>query len=410
MSRPLSVPEIVQSGLCIGCGLCQSIAGQDKLTLVMTPEGRERPRQLAAPSDEELNLINAVCPGLHAPGPSREQAEEFDEVWGPKQGPWMIGWAGDPEVRFKGATGGVLTALGQFLLASGKVERILHVRAREDAPMRTVAQVSETPAQVLRGMGSRYGPGAALTEVHRLLAEGRPFAVIAKPCDLSAIENLARRDPRVNELILYRLCMVCGGASEQTKSFDLLKDWGIAEEELSLFRYRGHGNPGKTRAETKDGRVFETTYQALWEDEGTWRLQFRCKVCADAIGEVADIAASDVWPGGGPTGEDEGFNGVLTRTAKGAALLQEAIAAGVIETGEEIGFRDMDDFQPHQVRKKKAVWARLSGLSAGGNPVLEAGELRIADLARGMSVSDNLWQARGTRKRLKAGKITEPEA
>ena len=410
MSRPLSVPKIVQSGLCIGCGLCQSIAGADKLALVTTSEGRERPHEVSAPSEDDLKLINAVCPGLHAPGPSREQAEEFDEIWGPKEGPWLIGWAGDPDVRYRAATGGVLTALGQYLLASGKVERVLHVRPQDDAPMRTVEQVSKTPRDMLKGMGSRYGPGAPLTQVHRLLEEGHPFAVIAKPCDLSAIENLARRDPRVNALIPYRLCMVCGGASEMMKSWDLLKDWGISEDELSLFRYRGYGNPGKTRAETKDGRAFETTYQALWEDEGTWRLQFRCKICPDAIGEVADIAASDVWPGGGPEGEDEGFNGILTRTAKGAALLQEAVAAGYIVTDEEIGFRDMDDFQPHQVRKKRAVWARLAGLKAAGHPVLEGEELRIADLARDMTISDNLRQARGTRQRLKDGKIAEPEA
>ena len=52
----------------------------------------------------------------------------------------------------------------------------------------------------------------------------------------------------------------------------------------------------------------------LWEDEGKWRLQFRCKICADAIGELADIAVCDAWPGGGPTGEDEGFNGFIART------------------------------------------------------------------------------------------------
>jgi coenzyme F420 hydrogenase subunit beta len=405
----LTVPEIVQSGLCIGCGLCQSLAGADKLRLVMTPEGRERPREIAPLEDEEIQLINAVCPGLRAGGPGPEGAEAFDPVWGRKQGPWLIGWAGDPEIRFRAATGGVLTALGQFLLASGKVEKLLHVRPREDAPLRTRAQVSETPAQVAEGLGSRYGPGAPLTEVERLLDEGAPFAVIAKPCDLTAIANLARQDPRVDELIPYRLCMVCGGASEATKFWELFAGWGIDEAEVSLMRYRGHGNPGKTHVETRDGRVFETSYQELWEDEAKWRLQFRCKVCPDAIGELADIAASDVWPGGAPAGEDEGFNGLLTRTPRGAALLEEAMAAGYIVTGEEIGFRDMDDFQPHQVRKKKAVWARLTGLRAAGWPSLETFGLRIAELARGVSLAENLRQARGARQRLRDGKVAEPQ-
>ena len=63
-----------------------------------------------------------------------------------------------------------------------------------------------------------------------------------------------------------------------------------------MLRYRGMGNPGMTRIEAKDGRVFELTYNDLWEDESKWMLQFRCKICPDAIGELADIAVSDVGP------------------------------------------------------------------------------------------------------------------
>ena len=42
-------------------------------------------------------------------------------------------------------------------------------------------------------------------------------------------------------------------------------------------------------------------------------MPFRCKICPDAIGESADVAALDTWPGGSPKGEDEGFNAVIAR-------------------------------------------------------------------------------------------------
>ena len=102
--------------------------------------------------------------------------------------------------------------------------------------------------------------------------------------------------------------MVCGGASDLGKSWDLVKQFGVTEDEVSVMRYRGYGNPGLTRVETKDGRAFETTYLDLWADESEWRIQSRCKICPDAIGEAADIAAADIWPGGAPVGEDAGFN------------------------------------------------------------------------------------------------------
>ena len=64
--------------------------------------------------------------------------------------------------------------------------------------------------------------------------------------------------------------MVCGGQSRLKKSVAVLDEYGVKEEELKLFRYRGNGNPGLNRVETKDGRVFEKTYLELWQDEAGW--------------------------------------------------------------------------------------------------------------------------------------------
>ena len=34
--------DVVTNGMCIGCGVCESIAGPDAVQMVMTPEGRLR--------------------------------------------------------------------------------------------------------------------------------------------------------------------------------------------------------------------------------------------------------------------------------------------------------------------------------------------------------------------------------
>jgi coenzyme F420 hydrogenase subunit beta len=131
----LSLEEIVQGGLCIGCGLCQSVAGAEKIRMILTSEGRERPvarRQLAPAT---LAHINAICPGTRVEGAAPSEAPS-DTVWGPAEH-LAIGYAGDPAVRHRASTGGVLTALGQFLLSSGRVKFILHVAASTVEPLRT---------------------------------------------------------------------------------------------------------------------------------------------------------------------------------------------------------------------------------------------------------------------------------
>ncbi|TIV23463.1 MAG: coenzyme F420 hydrogenase, partial [Mesorhizobium sp.] len=82
----MTLGEIVENGLCIGCGLCRSIAGPADVEMVMTPEGRERPVALRALDKPTLAKINAVCPGTRIAGPAAAQINEAalaDTVWGP---------------------------------------------------------------------------------------------------------------------------------------------------------------------------------------------------------------------------------------------------------------------------------------------------------------------------------------
>ena len=410
----LPVEGVVTGGLCIGCGLCVSIAGPDRVRMVTTPEGRERPLVDGPLPDVLLERINAVCPGTRIEGARPETLPpdvETDWVWGPVvPSSLTIAHARDPEVRHRGASGGVLTALGQYLLETNEVAAVLHVKAAPGAPMRTVATVSETPDAVLDAAGSRYGPAAVLMDFEAMLARGVPFAVIAKPCDIGAVRRMMDMDPRARALVRYCLTLVCGGASDLGKSRRVLDGLGVVEDDLRLFRYRGHGNPGPTRIETRDGRGFELTYQDMWADEGGWGIQPRCKICPDAIGEAADLAAFDCWPGAAPTGEDDGFNAVMARTETGRSLFERAVADGVLGVVRPLGIRELDDFQPHQVRKKRAVWARLEGMRAAGMAVPSVHRLRIGELAAQNPAETNDREREGARERVAAGRLGEPPA
>jgi len=394
-STPLTTQQIVQAGLCIGCGLCQSVIGQNRLALVLTPEGRERPVPADELSAEEGEIINAICPGLRVEGSRQDELEPgtpIDTIWGPAAA-LAVGYAGNHDIRHRCSSGGILTALGQYLLSSGRVDFILHVKAKSGFPMRTEQTLSFDVEAVLEAAGSRYGPASPLIDFEAALALERPFAVLAKPCDVNAIRNLSRLDERVARYLRYTLVFVCGGASDLTKSEEVLRGFGIAEDELRLFRYRGHGNPGLTRVETAE-RTEALTYQDMWAEESRWMIQPRCKICPDAIGEAADIAASDFWPGGSPTAEDDGFNGIIVRTARGRELYEAAMADGAIVIDRVVSFRDFDVMQPHQLRKKRAIWARYRGMTAAGLPVPETINLRIDACARHNDLATNLREAR----------------
>ncbi|MDJ1178664.1 Coenzyme F420 hydrogenase/dehydrogenase, beta subunit C-terminal domain [Roseofilum sp. BLCC_M91] len=408
----LSLDEIVTAGLCMGCGLCRSIAGSERVEIAMTPEGRERPIALSPLDEKTLEAIDATCPGIRVPSAEPEsipEGAETDILWGPAT-QMAIGYATDPEIRHRGSSGGVLTALATYLLESKEVDFILHVAASKERPIVSEPRLSFDAVSVLEASGSRYGPGAPLANFMEVLDFNRPFAVVGKPCDITAMRNLERRDPRVKKLMRYCLSLICGGMSDLSKILSALDQFGIRESELRSFRYRGYGNPGLTRMETKDDKTFALTYNDLWADEANWGTQPRCKICPDAVGEVADIVAADCWPGASPTGEDEGFNAIVVRTKRGQELFEKAMADGVLTTIREITFRDLDRFQPHKVRQKKAAWARFAGMRAAGLPVPNTEGLRLEELAREQGWKKLLAQARGARDRVKTGRLGEPSA
>ena len=84
----------------------------------------------------------------------------------------------------------------------------------------------------------------------------------------------------------------------------------------------------------------------------------RCKVCPDGIGEAADIAAADTWPGGSPDpgteDADDGTNAVVIRTQAGLDLMSAAEAAGYVTIESEVDPRYMNEVQPQRSHRGRA--------------------------------------------------------
>lgn len=400
-----SVAEVVANGLCIGCGLCETIT-EGRVRMRMQPYGGIRPAPLDGFTQDEEARVLSACPGVVAE--SRPMgAPDLDAVWG-SYAAMRYAWAGDDGRRFVASSGGVLTALACHLLQSKQAAFILHVGPDPDMPMRSRWVHSRTAEEVQANAGSRYGPVAPLAGLKDALDRNEDFAIVAKPCDLGAVHMLSKTDPRIDEFCVARLAMVCGGQSRLTKSQALLNELGIEEKDVSLFRYRGWGCPGVTRVETRDGTSFERTYSQMWQDQAGWDIETRCKLCPDALGEAGDIVAADTWPDCDPAGEDEGFNGIIVRTPAGEALLASAAAAGDIVLGRHIQPREFDMFQPHQVRKKLALKARYDGLSKAGAPIVRTDGLRLDQLA-GTADEDQLREETlQTYRRAIEGRFREP--
>jgi coenzyme F420 hydrogenase subunit beta len=264
-----------------------------------------------------------------------------------------------------------------YLLESKKVQAVLHVEASAEYPLMTNSLVSTSAHQVYDGAQSRYGPAAPLTQVHRLLDEGCVFAVIGKPCDVAAIKNLAQIDERVKKQIPYTLTFFCGGLPSLRMPSDMAAHFGIKATDLSRFRFRGEGWPGTTHMETEDGRSFDLTYHECYLNEDapwTYDSQFRCKICPDAIGELADVACADdgsVLDNGKPNHrEAPGVSILISRTPEGEALLRDVQSAGVIVL-KPFSEAELMTMHASHISRKISWPARTLGLALAGKPTIK---------------------------------------
>jgi coenzyme F420 hydrogenase subunit beta len=402
----LSIEEIVTSGFCMGCGLCASPSiTANKVEMGADSLRRPRPQQLEPLSPDETQAVLSVCPGINVVSADEgKTVEALDPVWG-RVRQLRLGHATDPALRFQAATGGIITALAIHLLESGRVSKVLQVRPDPERPLNAIPHVSSRPEDVLAATGSRYGPASPLTIVSQLLEEGEPFAAALKPCDIAGLRNLQKHDPRARELIKFTMAMFCGTTPDLGPNLAFLDRNNIQEEDLVRYSWRGNGCPGPVRAETADGRVAETNYNDLWL-AAPFKAQFRCRVCPDAVGELADIATGDCWPGGEPKGEDAGWNAIVAHTVVGQDILAEAETAGAIAT-QDYDLAQLNAAQPHHVRLKQELKVRLEASYDAGKPRANFRGMRLDTLNYQLSRDDQVRIRAATMQRIESGATSE---
>lgn len=407
--RPQSptLARVLANDLCAGCGLCAGVSG-GAVTMAVSAGGFNRPIQREALSAVQESRVAAACPGeVVAPWPADGNV---DPVWGPYR-TVAAGYTRDDKLRHQASSGGMISALAIEALDEGMVDAVIQIVADDRRPTQNRTVASTNAAEVMTASGSRYAPSAPLSDIGELLAQDeRRFAFIGKPCDVSAMRSLIAADPAVGERIPLILSFFCAGVPGRRGTDALLQAMGVADEsELSDFRYRGDGWPGQAKATGHDGRVSRMSYADSWGRHLSKALQFRCKICPDAVGGSADVACADAWFGddkGYPLFEEQnGRSAVIARTAVGAALLERAVARQRVAL-EPFALDQLNTIQPSQARRKRLIVSRLAALAITGRRYPRVRGLRIGAAARLAGAVDTARSFAGLVRRIVQNKMS----
>jgi coenzyme F420 hydrogenase subunit beta len=410
-----TIQTVVDEHMCSGCGGC-AFANPGRIQMQDTLEHGRRPVSINGSS---LHAFSAqvVCPSVAQPSShdDREKPDsqnpgliELRESWGPVLEIWE-GHATDSEIRHRGSSGGVTTALALYAVEQQEMQGVVHVRAKQDAPLLNETVVSTDRSSLLAGSGSRYSPASPCEGLDRIAEGVRPSVFIGKPCDIAATAKARSHNAELDEKLGLTLAIFCAGTPSIQGTIELARRLGVdSPEQISSVRYRGQGWPGKMTVTYKDDSDVETTrtidYSDGWGEILQKHRQWRCHVCPDHTGEHSDISVGDPWYRPIAPGE-AGSSLVLVRTERGRQLVRQAMAAGYVELSPRESWV-MNASQPHLLHSQGAVWGRAVAMRmAGIRTPLVRSRRRLLQWIRTLSLRQKVQSVLGTLKRIRRKRL-----
>lgn len=347
--------DVLQAGTCSGCGACV-LAGE---ATAMELDDRGDLRPVPAQQGRVRVPLAEYCPALAVRRPARRADQEVDRDFGP----WLRVWqahAVNPELRHLGSSGGALSALTAYLLDHGAPGAVV---VRAGPGTRTTGLVVRSAGDVPATAASRYAPASTLATFAN--AGDENLALVCRPCEASALRSL-RPDEGDRPPVLS---FFCAGVPNQWATDDLVRELGADVGAVVDVRYRGNGWPGRFTVTDRSGRTWSTTYDDSWGHHLGRRLQDRCKICPDGVGESADVSAADLWEAderGYPVFDDApGRSLVIARTPRGVALVSGAVAAGYLDA-HPTDLTLARAVQALHVQRRRLLLGRLAGSRAAG--------------------------------------------
>ena len=370
--------QIAEWRLCVGCGACSYICPEGIITLIDVVDNGIRPVMLeggeAERKDgcEDCRLCLDVCPGIHTSTGHESTAphiisERSSKKWGEFLELWD-GHASEPEIRLKGSSGGLCTALSLFCLDTGMAGGVLHIGSDPERPWENKTYRSTTKAELISRAGSRYAPASPCDSLKLIAMAPDASVFIGKPCDIAGLKMTQKVMPELENKTALTLGFFCAGTPSTKGTIDLLQAHGIDYHSLSKLQYRGEGWPGMATATLKGNnhKAMEISYMDSWGFVQKYR-PFRCYLCPDLTAERADISVGDPWYRDIEDNEP-GRSLILIRTEKGRDIFQQAMAKGYV-TAEKADPEIIYKSQKNLLGKRQAVWGRILAMKLMGIPV-----------------------------------------
>jgi coenzyme F420 hydrogenase subunit beta len=358
MRRLSALKDVVDWGLCIGCGACYAYCDRGAVSLVKIESIGIQAKVDTKKCGECCECLR-FCPGCGVNSLEVDRQFNYTPLSHPLVGPAASvyeGCASDPEIRYQASSGGALTAMALYCLEVEKTAFVLHTGMDAATPWENVTVRSFNRDDLLAHAGSRYTPSSPCDSLRLIEQSERPCLFIGRPCDAAAVQQIRKLKPELDKKLRLVLTFFCAGPPCSQGTKDLVASLGMNAGEVLSVRYRGRGWPGRFTVRTRNGEEKSLSYEESWGQLANKHRSMRCHLCPDGLGECADISCGDAWNRYQQNG-NPGLSLVLARTDRGAKVITGAIASGFISL-KPATVQDVVDAQG-LVRRRQELHGRL---------------------------------------------------
>jgi coenzyme F420 hydrogenase subunit beta len=378
--------QIVQDGLCMGCGFCKASMhmtdSEVKVQMEFDPEpdyfvpkvsnwiGNDKPGDFICPG-AEIDMVK-LAKQVHGKIPDDPILGTYHQL--------RVCYSTNEAVRAKAASGGVIPAVLSYLFATGRIDVAYCVQPGEGA-YEAQGRIIRSPQELEKIHGSVYHPVNFGAQLCDLIDGEERFAFVGLPCQIAGLEMLKAKNPELAKRHLLSIGLFCGGINTFKGIAYYLEGFKIFWSDVNKIAYREGPWPGKIKVNLKstsqDLLIPRIRGNSRWKIlryvigfQGYWMLK-RCRLCPDQISDFADIAVGDPHLPKYRAQGGAGFSATVSRTERGENILREMIEAGKL--GAELVDRDtIVASQGYTLDNRRHVpaYVKINQLLGGKSPEL----------------------------------------
>lgn len=321
--------------MCTGCAVCACVCPLSAIIMRLNEsEGYFQPSV-----DENIctacGLCQNVCPALTWAN------QQQQKTWGPSLGYHLKAFAAyssDVNIRKLCASGGFVTSFLCYLLENDEISGAIVSRRKTDNPLLAEAFLARTAKDICGAKGSLYAPvnfEHVYKDLNDLTPDKEKIAFVGLPCHIEALHNLARIKPKIQNMIKFKISLVCGGTPSLFAYDYTLKKLKIDKNDIKELQNRGDGWPGYLTIILKNGASKRIPHGHRY----SWGTVFgsplvtplACELCPDPSGFHANVSVCDAWLKKFSS-DTMGINLILIRTKKILMLIEQMAMQGKLKT------------------------------------------------------------------------------